>query len=158
MTPRYQFVIAFVASLVISALFYTPYFCPSHPTNQEFKHAGSAERVTGFLAEWGEAGLETAQRNLMLDWLFIAVYVTMWITASRAFWPDLVWTKVALVVGLAGAAADIVENICLWNLLHGHVSDAIARTCKTASSINVPLFILTGLYFLIAAIGSKFGR
>ena len=154
MTPRCQFVIPFVAMLLISVLFYTPWFDPAQATNQQLKKAGTAAGVNGILGAWGPAGQAIARRNLMLDWLFIAVYVATWIAAGRYFWPNLIWTKMAVFAGLAGAAADIVENICLWRLLHGQVTDNIARTCNLASSINVALFLLTALYFMVAAIAS----
>ena len=152
MTPRCQFVIVFVAMLIIATLFNLPFFNPAQATNQHLKKAGTAEGVKDILAKWGASGQEAARRNLMLDWLFIAVYAAMWIAAGRHFWPERVLTKFAVTAGLAGAVADIVENVCLWMLLHGNVTDKIAQTCKQASSINVTLFFLTALYFMVAAI------
>jgi len=154
MTPSCQFVIVFVATLIIATLFNVPYFNPAQATNQQLKQAGSAKGVEAIFGQWGEAGKEIARRNLMLDWLFIAVYAAMWIAAGRHFWPELVWTKIAVGLGLAGAVADIVENVCLWMLLHGNVTDKIAQNCKQAASINVPLFFLAALYFMFAAIAS----
>jgi hypothetical protein len=154
MTPRCQFVIVFVATLIIATLFNVPYFNPAQATNQHLKQAGSASGVEAIFGQWGEAGKEIARRNLMLDWLFIAVYVAMWIAAGRHFWPQLVVTKIAVGIGLVGGVADIVENVCLWMLLHGNVTDKIAQSCKQAASINVPLFFLAALYFMVAAIAS----
>jgi hypothetical protein len=147
-----MFVISFVAMLLIATLFNSPFFNPAQATNQNLKQAGSAAAAKAILARWGPSGQETARHNLMLDWLFIIVYVTTWVAAGRYFRPDIIWTKVAVVVGLAGAAADIVENVQLGKLLNGNVTDAIAHTCKTASSINVALFMVAALYFMAAAI------
>jgi hypothetical protein len=152
--PRCQFVIVFVAVLIIATLLNSPYFNPAQATNQHLKQAGSAKGVNDIFLKWGQSGKEVARRNLALDWLFIVVYAAMWIAAGRHFWPNLMWTKFAVSVGLAGAVADIVENVCLWTLLHGDVTDKIANTCKQASSINVALFFLTALYFMVAAIAS----
>lgn len=154
MTPRCQFVIPFLAVLLIATLFNIPFFNPAQATNQELKQAGSAAAVNEILTKWGPSGQETARRNLMLDWLFIIAYAATWIAAGRYFRPDLIWTKVAVVVGLAGAAADIIENICLRKMLNGDVTNGIAQACKTASSINVALFSITALYFMIAAIAT----
>ncbi len=154
MMPRCQFVIMFVAMLMIATLFNVPYFNPAQATNQHLKEAGSAEGVKDILAKWGESGQEAARRNLALDWLFIVVYAATWLAAGRNFWQNLIWTKLAVGAGLAGAVADIVENLCLRMLLHGDVTDKIAQTCKQASSINVALFFLTALYFMVAAIAS----
>jgi hypothetical protein len=154
MNPRCMFVIPFVAMLLIATLFNFPFFNPAQATNQDLKQAGNATKVNGILAAWGPSGRETARRNLMLDWLFIIVYAATWIAAGRYFWPDVVWTKVAVAVGLAGAAADIVENVQLWKLLHGPVVDNAARTCKIASTINVALFSITALYFIVAAVAT----
>src|SRR5258708_3423288 len=125
MTPRCQFVIVFVATLIIATLFNGPFFNPAQGTNQHLKQAGSANGVNDILGKWGQSGQEAARRNLGLDWVFIAVYAATWIAAGRNFWPTLLWTKVAVGVGLAGAVADIVENVCLWMLLHGNVTDRI---------------------------------
>jgi hypothetical protein len=154
MTSRCQFVIVFVATLMIATLFNFPFFNPAQATNQHLKQAGSAQGVNDILAKWGEAGQEAARRNLALDWLFIVVYAATWIAAGRHFWPNHIWTKFAVGAGLAGAVADIVENVCLRTLLQGNVTDKIAQTCKQASSINVALFFLTALYFMVAAIAS----
>ena len=158
MTLRCQFVIVLVAVLLLATLLTTPWFNPAQATNQQLKQAGSASGVKSILTAWGDAGQEVARRNLMLDWLFIAVYAAMWIAAGRYFWPDRPWTKLAVIIGLAGALADIVENICLWMLLHGQVTDKVAQTCKQASSINVILFFLAALYFMAAAIGTGCGK
>jgi hypothetical protein len=154
MTPRCDFVIMFVGMLTIATLFNFPFFNPAQATNQHLKQAGSATGVNDILAKWGEAGQEAARRNLALDWLFIVVYAATWIAAGRHFLPNLIWTKCAVGVGLAGAVADIVENVCLRMMLHGDVTDRVAQTCKQASSINVALFFLTALYFMVAAIAS----
>lgn len=154
MNPHCQFVIVFIAALIIATLFNSPFFNPAQATNQQLKQAGSAEGVKKIFAQWGEAGKRTARRNLMLDWLFIAVYVAMWLAAGRNFWPQLLLTKIAVAAGLAGALADIVENVHLRMLLNGDVTDKIAQTCKLASSVNVALFSLAMLYFMVAAIAS----
>jgi hypothetical protein len=154
MTPHCQFVIVFVATLIIATLFNSPFFNPAQATNQQLKQAGSAERVEKIFKQWGEPGKQTARRNLMLDWLFIAVYVAMWLAAGRNVWPQLLWTKIAVAAGLAGAIADIVENVHLHMLLNGNVTDKIAQTCKLASTVNVALFSVAMLYFMVAAIGS----
>jgi hypothetical protein len=154
MTPHCRFVIVFVAALIISTLFNFPFFNPAQATNQELKQAGSAEGVNAMLAKWGPSGQEAARHNLALDWFFIIVYTAMWIAAGRHFQPNVIWTKVAVAAGVAGAIADVVENVSLWMLLHGTVTNKIAETCKQASTINFALFFLTALYFISAAIVS----
>jgi hypothetical protein len=154
MTPRCQFVLVFLPTLILATLINFPFFNPAQATNQHLKQAGSARAVEEIFKQWGEPGKQTARRNLMLDWLFIIVYAAMWIAAGRHFWPQLIWTKIAVGAGLAGAIADVVENVHLRMLLQGEVTDQIAQTCKLASSINVALFFVVALYFMVAAIAS----
>jgi hypothetical protein len=158
MTPRRWFAIFFAIGLVIFVLFYLPYFNPGTPSNQDLKRAGSAERVQAIFLKWADAGKEAARHNLMLDWLFIIVYTAMWIAAGQTFWPHHALTKIAVAAGLAGAAADVAENLCLWMMLNGEVTDQIAQACKRVSAINVVLFFLTGSYFVVAAIASTVSR
>jgi len=158
MTPHAWFWTFFAIAFVIFLLFYSPYFNPGSPSNRDFKKAGSASGVQSIFKTWGSPGKEAAIHNLRLDWLFIIVYTSMWIAASRAFWPNHGLTKLALAAGLAGAAADVGENICLWMMLNGKVTDKIAEACKHVSAINITLFIITAAYFLGAAIASFFWR
>jgi len=158
LTPRRWFAIFFAIALVIFLLFQLPYFNPGSPSNRELKQAGSADAVQKIFLKWGGTGKAAASHNLVLDWFFIIVYASMWIAASRSFWPERGLTKLALAAGLAGAAADVGENVCLWMMLNGGVTDQIAQACKHVSAVNVALFFLSALYFLIAGIASGFSR
>lgn len=152
MTTRCLFVVPFVAMLLIATMFNLPYFNPAQATNEELKQAGTATKAHEILRQWGDRGLTAARRNLTLDWFFIAVYVLTWIAAGRHFLPHLGLTKIAVAAGVAGALADIVENIALWKMLHGNVTPEIAQTCEIASKINVAFFLVAALYFMGAAI------
>ena len=158
MTPRGWFFLFLVIGLVIFGLFFLPYFNPGTPSNHDFKQAGSAEGVQSIFTKWGATGKAAAGHNLELDWLFIIVYTAMWLAAGQAFWPQRGLTKVAVAAGLAGAAADVCENVCLWMMLNGEVTDKVAQACKKVSAINVTLFLVAAVYFLVAGMASAFSR
>jgi len=55
---------------------------------------------------------------------------------------------------IALVAVLITATLFNFPFFHGDVTDKIAQTCQHASSINVALFFLTALYFMIAALVS----
>lgn len=148
-----------IASVIAVAAFICAFYAlldPGKPSNLEFKQSGSREAAGDILRQWGAAGkVGVARRNLAVDWLFIAVYSTLWISAGLYFAhrTDAILRLPALFftgVGMAGAMCDVCENLCLWFMLHGNESALAPRICAKAMPINVGCFFAALLYFAVA--------
>ena len=155
MTSQHIFCISFVLTVISFGCFYA-FFNPK-PKMQTFKRAGSRTEAQRIWDEWGKDGQAKARRNLAFDWLFILIYSTMWISGAMYLGPlvDATLRVPAMLfagIGLAGALCDIVENTCLWIMLHGNASETAPRICKRVVPINVGLFFVAAAYFLAAAI------
>jgi hypothetical protein len=155
MTAQHIFCASFVLTLISIVCFYAV-FKPK-PSMTAFKRAGSQEDAQKIWDDWGAAGQTKALRNLTFDWFFILIYSTMWVSGAMYLGP-LIDAKLRVPamlfagIGLAGALCDIIENACLWIMLHGNDSETAPRTCKRVMPINVGLFFLAAAYFLTAAI------
>lgn len=155
-----------IASVIAVAIFIWMFFAaldPGKPSNRQFKQSGSRKAAADILDAWGSDKLEIARRNLAVDWLFIAVYSTMWISAGLYFaqrtdatlrLPALLFTA----VGLAGAICDVCENTCLWFMLHGNESALAPGICAKVMPVNVGCFFAALLYFAIAFVTSLLTR
>lgn len=158
MSLRAVFYASVVVSVILMACFAS--FLNPSPSNQKFKQSGSVANAQDILKQWGNAGLTTARRNLAVDWLFIVSYVTMWITGALYLGPRVdaklhVPALLFAITGIAGALCDVFENLCLRVMLYGNTSEAAAQNCKRIVPFNVGLFMVTALYFIIAAVVSR---
>jgi hypothetical protein len=154
MSVRAVLIGSFVLSIILFASFFL-FLNPKNPSNRDFKRSGTKKQVDTYLASWGPAGIALAKRNLAVDWLFIAVYCTLWISAGlyfhgRAPFPSLLITA----IGLLGALFDIAENICLWMMLHGNTSEVAPAVCARVMQANFLCFVLALIGLIIAAAGS----
>ena len=161
MTAQHIFCVSFVLTVISLGGFYA-LFNPK-PSMTVFKRVGSREDAQKIWNAWEAEGQTKALRNLAFDWLFILIYSTMWISGAMYLGP-LVDAKLRVPamlfagIGLAGALCDIIENACLWIMLHGNDSETAPQICKRVMPINVGLFFTAAVYFLIAAIVSCLGH
>jgi hypothetical protein len=144
--------------VLVSIMFwcFVRFFNPN-PNMQTFKRAGSREAAARILDEWGPTGLTLAKRNLNFDWFFILVYSSTWIAGAMALGPrfDAMLKIPAMAfaaIGLGGALCDLIENFCLWSMLHGNASDIAPRLCKRIMNLNILFFFLAADYFVNGAI------
>jgi hypothetical protein len=125
-----------------------------------FELAGSTERATEILGEWGERGRDSARLSLGLDFLFLIAYgAFFWLAvlairdaARRRGWNRYArpGATVALLAILA-AACDTCENIGLLLVVNGH-ADSAAPTVATGFALAkfvtlgvAQLYLLAGL-------------
>jgi hypothetical protein len=148
---------AFVTSFVLTALGFIAFWTLLNvhdPSNRQFKQSGTRQQAGTYVAQWRESGqLRKANRNLAVDWLFIALYSATWI--SGGLWLYSCGSKIALLftaIGLLGAIADVVEDICLWIMLHGNASELAPRVCVQAMRVNFACFAIAAACFVVAAI------
>lgn len=161
MSVREVSIAAFVVAVALAACL--RWLNPTAPSNQEFKHSGSQKQAQAYLDAWGSAGQHLARTNLALDWIFIVVYGTFWISAALALSPranPILHFSVLIFAGtgIAGAVFDLTENICLYLMLHGNASPAAPAVCNVVSRINVGLFFLTLAGMAAAAIAAFINR
>jgi len=103
--------------------------------------AGTAERAGEIIELWTAGGVVGAARSsLWMDFGFIVLYtatLAMWVRwamarKERAWWRAV--GRVALVVVIAAAMADVAENVLLLRVLDGPapLTTAWARRCALA--------------------------
>lgn len=153
MKSQCLFVLAFLVVLILSAVLSALQL--AWPTNQDFKRAKTQAKAAEMLKVWSERGQTIARRNLALDWFFIAAYAAMWILAGRYLGSRAEGTlhlpaTPFVVIGLTGAGCDVIENVCLWIMLHGNGSLTAPKVCAIVTPLNVALFFITALYFMAA--------
>lgn len=91
-----------------------------------FELAGSQERADEILDEWGDDGQDAARESLLIDFGFLLAYGTFLSLAVAAV-RDLLQKRGRLRLaaigsalvpfGLAAAALDVAENVCLLAVL-----------------------------------------
>ena len=154
-TARNVFFAAIALTLIVGSV---SFWCldPASPSNREFKRSRTQAGVETNLAKWGPHGIAIAKRNLALDWLFIVIYSTMWISGALYFVqrdPALrLPAFIVAAIGIAGALCDVVENICLYLMLHGNTAERAPEVCNRVAPINFWLFAITGIGFIVIAI------
>jgi hypothetical protein len=157
MTAQTIFYAAFVLTVISFVCFYA-FFSPK-PNLEKFKRAGSRKAAAEILHEWGEHGLTLARRNLAFDWFFILIYSTMWISGAIYLGPRVdaklhVPAMLFAAIGLAGALCDVIENLCLRKMLYGNDSESAPRLCARVMRMNIALFAIAAVYFVVASITS----
>ena len=152
----------FYAALVLTVIFICilTWLDPAAPSNREFKRSGSQDAVRENLSKWGSHGQTIARENLALDWLFIVIYGTMWISGALYLGPRAdpklhFPLLIVAAIGIAGALFDITENICLYIMLHGNRSPAAPLICRVVAPINMSLFIVAGICMIAGAIAAR---
>jgi len=155
MTAQHIFCTSFILTVISFICFYA--FLNPKPKMQAFKRSGSKKAAQEILEAWGSEGQAKARHNLTFDWFFILIYSTMWVSGAMYLGPlvDATLRVPAMLfagIGLAGALCDVIENTCLWTMLHGNASDTAPQTCKRIAPINVALFFTAAVYFMIAAL------
>jgi hypothetical protein len=131
-----------------------------------FEVAGSADRASEILAEWGADGRDWARLSLWLDFPYLVAYTAFFVLAVAALRDaarDRGWKRYAgagaaiAVAAVAGGLFDAVEDVNLLIAVSGH-ADSAAPKIATAFAIAKFLAIgATGLYLLggLVALGRE---
>lgn len=125
-----------------------------------FELAGSTDRATEILDEWGEGGRDDARLSLWLDFPYLIAYGAFFSLAviavgdavRRRGWDLYARPSAAIaVLPIVAAACDAVENVGLLLVLDGH-ADSPAPTVATAFAVAkfvtlgvAQLYLLAGL-------------
>jgi len=124
-----------------------------------FELAGTPDRATEILADWGDDGREGAEQAIKLDYGFLVAYsvllalatgsVTMIVTArgwERAERIGWVLAGLVLVAGLL----DAVENTALLQVLSGYdlgdIGSANTTIAMVAASAKFAFLLVAGFY------------
>jgi hypothetical protein len=128
-----------------------------------FELAGSTDRATEILGEWGQAGKDAAKLSLWLDFLYLIAYgafFSLAILAVRDAARNRGWERFArpgtaiAFLPIVAAACDAVEDISLLIVIGGHAATpapALATAfaiCKFAALAVSQLYLVGGLIAL----------
>lgn len=127
----------------------------------EFEFAGSAQRATEIMAEWGDQGRDGARLSLWIDFGFMLSYgafFTLAAIATRESAREQGWRTLA-TVGIAApffaafaVLFDAAENVALLLILGGrggNVAPLFATACASLKSLLITLGIVYALLGLI---------
>jgi hypothetical protein len=131
-----------------------------------FELAGTQERATEILADWGNRGMHAAKASLWLDFAYLVAYGTFLVLAASAT-RDLAeqrgWSRMAsvgtAVVPLAAAAAafDAIEDVALLLAVNQHGGDLTPRLGQVCALLKFALLALT-IAYLLAGLGLRVYR
>jgi hypothetical protein len=132
-----------------------------------FELAGSTDRATEILGEWGQDGRDAARLSLWLDFPYLIAYGVFFWLAVRAIadasrrrgWDRYAHSGRAIaVLPIVAATCDALENVGLLLVIEGH-ADSPAPTVATAFALAK--FVTLGiaqLYLLAGLVGLALSR
>jgi hypothetical protein len=123
-----------------------------------FELAGTTDRATEILAQWGQEGKDAAKLSLWLDFLYLIAYgafLTLAILAVRDAARNRGWERFArpgtaiALLPIVAAAADAVEDVGLLIVIGGHAATpapafAMAFAILKFAALAVALIYLLG--------------
>jgi hypothetical protein len=122
-----------------------------------FELAGSEDRATEILADWGDEGIDAAKASLWIDYAYIVAYGTFLVLAAWAT-RDLSrargWARMAAVgtavmpLAAAAAAFDAIEDVGLLLAVNGHGGAVAPRLAQICASLKFALLAMTIAYLL----------
>jgi hypothetical protein len=125
-----------------------------------FEFAGSEERASEILADWGDRGQDAARASLWIDYAYLLAYGAFLVLAAAATrelaatrgWRRMAAAGVAAIpIAAAAASFDAIEDVGLLIALDGHGGDAapllaaICATLKFAALAFVIAYLAIGL-------------
>jgi len=122
-----------------------------------FELAGSTERATQIMAEWGQTGQDAARLSLWLDFPFLIAYGAFLSLATLAVrdaarhrgWESYArfGTAIALLP-IAAALADVVEDVGLLLVLDGHAASRAPEAAKAFALLKFAALTIALAYLL----------
>ena len=163
MTRRRALIASAVASLVIGAVLLVldaRMMDAGGPGIIGFEFAGSEERATEILADWGDEGTDAAKASLWIDYAYIVAYGTFLVLAAWATrdlaksrgWTRMAATGTAVIPFAAAAAAfDAIEDVGLLLAVNQHGGELATRLAQVCASLKFALLALT-IGYLVAGL------
>lgn len=129
-----------------------------------FELAGSENRASEILADWGDDGIDAAQASLWLDYAYIVAYGTFLVLAAAAT-RDLAerrgWERLAafglpvMAFAAAAAAFDAIEDVGLLLAVNEHGGALAPRLAQVCAIVKFALLALT-IAYLLAGLAKRF--
>jgi hypothetical protein len=122
-----------------------------------FELAGSEDRATEILAEWGDDGIDAAKASLWLDYAYIVAYGTFLVLAAAATrelaerrgWERLAALGLPVMTFAAAAAAfDAIEDVGLLLAVNQHGGALAPRLAQVCAILKFALLAITIAYLL----------
>ena len=122
-----------------------------------FELAGSEDRATEILADWGDQGIDAAKASLWIDYAYIVAYGTFLVLAAWATrdlsrargWPRMATVGTAVMpLAAAAAAFDAIEDVGLLLAVNGHGGAVAPRLAQICASLKFALLAVTLAYLL----------
>lgn len=122
-----------------------------------FELAGSEERATEILDDWGEEGIDAAKASLWIDYAYILAYGTFLVLAAsatadlsrrRGWRPMAGFGPVAISFAVAGAAFDAIEDVGLLLAVNGSGGAFAPRLAQVCASLKFALLAISVAYLL----------
>jgi hypothetical protein len=160
MTRRRGLIVAAVASLAIFGVLLVldgRMMDAGGPGIVGFEVAGSQDRATEILGEWGGQGIDAARASLWIDYAYIAAYTTFLFlaaVATRELAEARGWRRMAAFgavapwLAVAGGAFDAVEDAGLLLALDGNGGAFAPRLAQICASLKFALLAVTTVYLL----------
>jgi hypothetical protein len=132
-----------------------------------FEVAGSEDRATEILADWGDEGADAARASLWIDYAYLIAYGTFlflatWATrdlARNRGWRRMAAIGTALIpVPVAVAAFDAVEDVGLLLAVDRHGGAFAPRLAQVCASLKFALLGVTIAYLLAGLLLRVFAR
>lgn len=131
----------------------------------DLEFARTAERTERIRTVWGDEGMRVARGNIAIDYLYLLAYGALLALAARraAGWLEVHpssgvrrlgrWGRFAMLVPIAAAALDAIENFAMLRMLapsfSGEAWPSLAARC---AEIKFNLVYLTIAWVFIAAV------
>ncbi len=122
-----------------------------------FELAGSSERATQIMAEWGQTGQDAARLSLWLDFLFLIAYgafLPLAILAVRDAACRNGWERYArygmpiALLPIAAAFCDAIEDIGLLLVLDGHGASRAPEAATAFALLKFAALAVALVYLL----------
>jgi hypothetical protein len=129
-----------------------------------FELAGSTDRATEILGEWGQDGRDAARLSLWLDFLYLIAYgaffhlavLSLRDAAGRRGWERYARAGAAIaVLPIVAAACDAFEDVGLLLVVGGHADSAAPAVATAFALAKFVALGITLVYLLggLAALG-----
>ena len=169
MTRKRALIASAVASLLIGAVLVAldrQMVDAGGPGIIGFELAGSDDRSTEILADWGDDGTDAAKASLWLDFAYIVSY-GIFLVLSAASTRDLAvrrgWKRMSslglpvMTFAAAAAAFDAIEDVCLLLAVNQHGGDLAPRLGQVCAILKFSLLAAT-IAYLVAGLALRFSR